>query len=75
MAVVYDEHHEGHAVLTARTARGDYILDNKNDELRLWSQTPYQFLMRQSYINPRIWMALDPDKALMSVPISGSRGR
>jgi predicted transglutaminase-like cysteine proteinase len=75
MTVVYDEHHEGHAVLTARTARGDYILDNKNDELRLWSQTPYQFLMRQSYINPRIWMALDPDKALMSVPISGPRGR
>src|SRR6476469_5601513 len=47
MTVVYDEDHEGHAVLTARTALGDYVLDNKNDELRLWYQTPYEFVMRQ----------------------------
>jgi predicted transglutaminase-like cysteine proteinase len=75
MTVVYDENHEGHAVLTARTARGDYILDNKTNELRLWHQTPYEFLMRQSYINPRIWMALDPDKAAIPAAVSGPRGR
>jgi predicted transglutaminase-like cysteine proteinase len=60
MTVVRDEKFEGHAVLTARTAQGDYILDNKTDELKLWSQTPYRFVMRQSYLDPRVWVALDP---------------
>lgn len=63
MTVVRDEKGEGHAVLTARTASGDYILDNKNDQLKLWHQTQYEFVMRQSYINPRVWMSLDPSDA------------
>jgi predicted transglutaminase-like cysteine proteinase len=60
MTVVYDEKGEGHAVLTARTSQGDFVLDNKVDEIKLWSKTGYQFLMRQSYLSPRVWMALDP---------------
>ncbi|MEO1711601.1 MAG: transglutaminase-like cysteine peptidase, partial [Pseudomonadota bacterium] len=54
------ENGEGHAVLTARTRQGDFILDNKVDNLKLWDRTPYRFVMRQSYLNPRVWMALDP---------------
>jgi predicted transglutaminase-like cysteine proteinase len=73
LMIVYDEHHEGHAVLTARTALGDYVLDNKNDELRLWYQTPYEFVMRQSYLDPQVWMALDPGNAATSVPVAGPR--
>ena len=49
MTVVRDEKGEGHAVLTARTAQGDFILDNKVDEVKLWHQTRYEFIMRQSY--------------------------
>ena len=60
ITVVRDENNEGHAVLTVRTKQGDYVLDNKVDTVRLWSQTPYKFLMRQSYLNPKLWMALDP---------------
>ena len=60
ITVVLDEQGEGHAVLTARTKQGDYILDNKVNDVRNWKQTPYQYLMRQSYLNPKIWMALDP---------------
>lgn len=73
ITVVLDERGEGHAVLTARTASGDYILDNKTDEMRLWHQTPYRFIMRQSYLNPRLWMTLDPKEASPSVPIAGVR--
>ncbi len=73
ITVVLDERGEGHAVLTARTASGDYILDNKTDEMRLWYQTPYRFVMRQSYLNPRLWMTLDPKEASPSVPIAGMR--
>ena len=69
MTVVFDERNEGHAVLTARTADGDFVLDNKTDAIRLWSKTPYQYIMRQSYLNPRIWMSLDPNTAIPSVPM------
>lgn len=60
ITVVLDENRQGHAILTARTDAGDLILDNKHDELKLWHQTPYQFLMRQSANNPMGWMSLDP---------------
>lgn len=63
MTVVRDEQGEGHAVLTARTVQGDFILDNKVEEVKLWHTTPYQFVMRQSYLNPRVWMALDAREA------------
>lgn len=59
MTVVRDEKGEGHAILTARTAKGDFILDNKVDEVKPWHATGYTFIMRQSYINPKIWVSLD----------------
>jgi predicted transglutaminase-like cysteine proteinase len=73
LTVVLDEKGEGHAILTARTGTGDYILDNKTDEMKLWHRTPYKFVMRQSYLNPRLWMSLDPKEAMPSVPMSGMR--
>jgi predicted transglutaminase-like cysteine proteinase len=73
LTVVLDEKGEGHAVLTARTATGDYILDNKVDDLKLWHRTPYRFIMRQSYLNTKVWMSLDPKEASPSVPMAGNR--
>ena len=69
MTVVFDEKKEGHAVLTVRTAEGDFILDNKSSTVKLWHKTPYHFVMRQSYLNARVWMSLDPKTAAPSVPI------
>ena len=60
MTVVRDEKGEGHALLTVRTAQGDFLLDNKVDDVRLWNTSNYQFIMRQSYLNPRAWISLDP---------------
>ncbi len=59
MTVVRDEKGEGHAILTARTAKGDFILDNKVDDLKPWHATGYTYIMRQSYIDPRVWVSLD----------------
>ena len=73
ITVVRDERGEGHAVLTARTMQGDFILDNKTDEIRVWHRTRYDFIMRQSYLNPRIWMSLDPKEADASLPSAGVR--
>ncbi len=71
LTVVRDEKGEGHAVLTARTMQGDYILDNKVEDVRLWSTTPYAFVMRQSYLNPRVWVSLDPVAGRVTSEISG----
>jgi predicted transglutaminase-like cysteine proteinase len=71
MTVVRDERGEGHAVLTARTVQGDFILDNKTDEVRLWNKTPYEYVMRQSYINPRVWVALDTRQNPLATALSG----
>ena len=60
ITVVIDENGDGHAVLTARTSTGDYVLDNKNATVLLWHQKPYKFVMRQSYLNPKRWVALEP---------------
>ena len=71
MTVVRDEKGEGHAVLTARTVQGDFILDNKIEDVRLWSKTPYQFVMRQSYLNPKVWVALDTRQGPLATALSG----
>jgi predicted transglutaminase-like cysteine proteinase len=75
MTIVSDEKGQGHAVLTARTAAGDFILDNKVDEVRLWYRAPYQFLLRQSYLNPRVWMDLDPARDITPLTIAGVGAR
>ena len=50
---------DGHAVLTVKTDRGEFILDNLTDEIRLWSKTPYRFFKRQSQADPNTWVWLN----------------
>lgn len=73
ITVVRDERGEGHAILTVRTAQGDFVLDNKTDEIKVWHRTRYDFVMRQSYLNPRVWMSLDPREMDTSLPSAGVR--
>jgi predicted transglutaminase-like cysteine proteinase len=60
ITVVRDEKMDGHAVLTARMSDGDVILDNKTDDIKPWNKTTYRYVMRQSYLDPKAWVALDP---------------
>jgi predicted transglutaminase-like cysteine proteinase len=64
ITVVRDKRGDGHAVLTVKTDRGDFILDNQNGEILLWSETGYRFVKRQSQSDPNAWVALgDPRPA------------
>ena len=72
MTVVRDEKGEGHAVLTARTVQGDFIIDNKIEDVRMWNKAPYQFVMRQSYLNPKVWVALDTRQGPLATALSGN---
>jgi predicted transglutaminase-like cysteine proteinase len=59
MTVVRKPDGEGHAVLTVRTAQGDFILDNLESSVKLWTKTPYRFLKRQASNNSGRWVTID----------------
>lgn len=50
---------EGHAVLTVRTDRGDFILDNLRDDVYNWKDTEYTYLKRQSTQTPGRWVSIE----------------
>jgi predicted transglutaminase-like cysteine proteinase len=55
---------EGHAVLTVKTDRGEFILDNLTDKIRLWSRTPYLYYKRQSQADPNAWVRISDTHAV-----------
>lgn len=59
MTVVRKPDGEGHAILTLRTAQGDYELDNLSDDVKLWYQTPYSFIKRQASYNAGRWVTIE----------------
>ena len=54
---------DGHAVLTVRTTGGDFVLDNLDSRVRLWSETEYTFLKRQSERDSGIWLSINDGRA------------
>ncbi len=58
MTVVRDHQGEGHAILTVKTNRGDFVLDNLNDKVKPWNETGYQFVKRQSQEDQNVWVSL-----------------
>jgi predicted transglutaminase-like cysteine proteinase len=61
ITVVRDKRGDGHAVLTVKTDKGEFILDNQNDQILLWSDTGYRFVKRQSQNDQNVWVSLgDP---------------
>lgn len=49
----------GHAILTVRTSEGDFVLDNLDDRVRRWWQTPYRFEKRQSSSDAGRWVVIE----------------
>ncbi len=63
MTVVRDQNGNGHAILTAKTDRGEYILDNQTNDVLLWADTGYRFVKRQSQSDPNVWVSLGEPRA------------
>ena len=55
----------GHAVLTVRTDRGDFVLDNLNERILAWNETDYLYLKRQSERNAGEWIAIVDDRDML----------
>lgn len=66
ITVVRDEKNEAHAVLTVKTTAGEYVLDNKRDEILPWTKTGYRFVKRQSQDDPDVWMEIGPPSRAVS---------
>ena len=60
MTIVRDLEGNGHTILTVKTDKGDYILDNMVGEVRLWDETGYKFVKRQSQTDPNVWVSVGP---------------
>jgi predicted transglutaminase-like cysteine proteinase len=58
ITVVRDKRGDGHAVLTVKTNRGEFILDNQESEILAWNKTGYKFVKRQSQSDPNLWVGL-----------------
>jgi predicted transglutaminase-like cysteine proteinase len=58
ITVVREHNGDGHAVLTVKTDRGEFVLDNQNVEVVPWSQSGYRFVKRQSQSDPNQWVSL-----------------
>lgn len=65
ITVVRKRDGEGHAVLTVRTDRGDFILDNLNNDVKLWSHTGYTYLKRQASNHTGRWVSLRDESNLL----------
>jgi predicted transglutaminase-like cysteine proteinase len=72
ITVVRDENNEGHAVLTVRTDKGDFVLDNKRSEILRFADTPYTYIKRQSERNPLVWISLLPPETAPQTAVSAS---
>jgi predicted transglutaminase-like cysteine proteinase len=69
ITVVRDKNNDGHAVLTVKSDKGEYVLDNQTDDIVLWSDTGYRFVKRQSQSDPNMWVALGEPR---SVPLTAT---
>ncbi|KFL28680.1 transglutaminase-like cysteine peptidase [Paradevosia shaoguanensis] len=72
IAVVRQANGEGHAVLMVRTDRGDLVLDNQAGDIRLWNETPYRYLKRQSQLSFAQWVDISDDRTTI---VTASAGR
>ena len=73
MTIVAEASGSGHAVLTVKTDRGEFILDNLTDEILLWSKTTYRYYKRQSQDDPNLWVWLEDMRANMTTSSVRSR--
>lgn len=72
ITVVRDIDGGGHAVLTVRTDRGDFILDNQEALIKHWTDTPYTYLKRQSSQHAGKWVSVEDHRDVHALAVTGS---
>jgi len=62
ITVVRDKKGDGHSVLTVRSDKGEFVLDNQETEILPWSDTGYRYVKRQSQSDPNVWVSLGDNR-------------
>ena len=70
ITVVRDKKGEGHAVLTVKTDKGEFVLDNQNENVVAWTETGYRFVKRQSQSDPNVWVSLGDNRPAVATASS-----
>jgi predicted transglutaminase-like cysteine proteinase len=70
ITVVRERNGDGHAVLTVKTDKGEFILDNQHPDILLWSDTSYRFVKRQSQHDQNVWISLGDPRPTLSTATS-----
>jgi predicted transglutaminase-like cysteine proteinase len=70
ITVVRDKRGDGHAVLTVKTDKGEFILDNQNEEILPWTETGYRLVKRQSQSDPNVWVSLGDHRPAVATATS-----
>jgi predicted transglutaminase-like cysteine proteinase len=70
ITVVRDLKGEGHAVLTVKTDKGEFILDNQEEQILPWSETSYRFVKRQSQTDQNVWVSLGDNRPAIATATS-----
>lgn len=73
ITVVRDKRGDGHAVLTVKSDKGEFVLDNQNEAVVAWTETGYRFVKRQSQSDPNVWVMLGDGKPSIAVVSARSR--
>jgi predicted transglutaminase-like cysteine proteinase len=68
ITVVKKRDGSGHAILTVRTSEGDFVLDNLDDRVRRWWQTPYRFQKRPSSVDAGQWVLIE--QPVTDIPVA-----
>lgn len=63
--VVRQSNGDGHAVLTVRTDRADYVLDNLSGKIKPWQETEYLYLKRQSTLHSGRWAKIRDSRTIV----------
>lgn len=72
MTIVRDLAGEGHTILTVRTDRGDFVLDNLSEDVRAWDSTGYLYLKRQAQTDPNVWLDLGSVRGVPVVTVASA---
>ncbi len=70
VTVVRDKKGEGHAVLTVKSDKGEFVLDNQNEDVVAWTETGYRFVKRQSQSDPNVWVSLGDSRPAVATASS-----
>jgi len=73
MTVVREKNGNGHAVLTVKSDKGEFVLDNQNESVLAWTETGYRFVKRQSQSDPNVWVSLGDGRPAVSTASARDR--